>query len=234
MAVGFTSWTVLPHDPVVKANPNLWYVMGKMNSGKTQRVMVIARRSDGDLVIHNPIALEEDLMAELEAFGNPAYLVVPNGFHRQDAFIWKERFKDTRVIAPAGARKAVQKAVPVSLDYDEMADDDVVSLSHLDGTKAGEGVMLVRAPEGTTAVFCDAVMNVPPAKFPINFILGPTGVPSTPRAYCWMTIKDKGAFINHLRRLADREGIVRIIPGHGAPMDAGAPEVLRAVASQLE
>jgi hypothetical protein len=234
MAVGFTAWTVLPHDPIVKVSPNLWYVTGKMNEGKNQRMMVVARRSDGDLIVHNPIALDEAEMAELEAFGTPSYMIVPNSFHRQDAFIWKSRFPNSRVIAPKGARKAVEKAVPVQMDYEGISDDEIVSLAHLEGTAGAEGVMLVHDPEGTTAVFCDAVMNVKPMGFPWGFLLAPTGVPATPRLFQWMSVKDKAAFAGHLRLLADREHVVRILPGHGTPMDTGASEVLRAVAARVD
>ena len=91
MAKVFTTWTLLPHKPIEKLEENLWRVEGKMPDGKTQRAMVVARKQNGGLVIHNAIALEETEMKELEAFGKPEILLVPNRFHRQDSRIWKER-----------------------------------------------------------------------------------------------------------------------------------------------
>ena len=78
MAKCFETWTVLPHGPLEKLNENLWRIEGTMPDGKTKRVMTIARMKDGRLVIHNAIALEPALQAEIEAFGTPACIVVPN------------------------------------------------------------------------------------------------------------------------------------------------------------
>ncbi len=41
-------------------------------------------------------------MVELEAFGNLRYFVVPNGFHRQDALVWKARYPQLKVVARLG------------------------------------------------------------------------------------------------------------------------------------
>jgi len=51
MAKCFTTWTVLPHEPIEKHAENLWSVSGKMPGGN-QRRMTIVRRADGKLVIH--------------------------------------------------------------------------------------------------------------------------------------------------------------------------------------
>src|ERR1044072_7121376 len=106
MAQCFTTWTVLPHEPVTKHSENLWSVSGNMPRGN-QRRMTVARRSDGKLVIHNPIALDDAEMKELEAFGKPAFLVVPNGFHRMDSQIYKQRYPDIAVLCPQRAQKKI-------------------------------------------------------------------------------------------------------------------------------
>src|SRR5258706_8421016 len=103
MAKCFTSWTVLDHAPIEKLTENAWSVSGVMPGGN-QRRMTIARRSDGKLVIHNAIALGDAEMKELEAFGRPSYLVVPNGFHRQDAIIYKQRYPELVVLCPRNAK----------------------------------------------------------------------------------------------------------------------------------
>lgn len=50
-----------------------------------KRVMAVAKRADGKLVIHSAIAMTEDRMRELEGLGEPAYLIVPSRAHRLDA-----------------------------------------------------------------------------------------------------------------------------------------------------
>ena len=106
----FDKWTVLPHKPLQKLEDNLWMVEGQLE--QIRRVMVVARLGDGRLVIWNAIALGEPEMKELEAWGTPAFLIVPNGMHRMDARIWKQRYPSLTVIAPPGARKKIEQVVP--------------------------------------------------------------------------------------------------------------------------
>ena len=67
-------------------------------------------------------ALGLDEMAALEAYGRPAYLIVPSDKHRLDAKIWKDRYPEIQVIAPEGARAKVEETVQV--DTVEPLSDD--------------------------------------------------------------------------------------------------------------
>jgi hypothetical protein len=82
MAKVFQTWTTLEHEPIQKHGDNLWSVSGRMPNPSIRRRMTVAKLANGGLVIHNAIALDDASMKELEAFGEPAYLVVPNGFYR--------------------------------------------------------------------------------------------------------------------------------------------------------
>jgi hypothetical protein len=232
MAVGFTTWTVLDNKPIDKLEENLWHISGRMPGGN-ERKMVVARRGDGDLVIFNAIALAEPAMAELEAFGRPAYMVVPNAFHRQDAFIWKQRYPGIKVVAPRGARKAVAKAAPVELHCDEVPADDRVQVTHPQGLADREALMIVRHGAGQTLVACDALLNMASrdVKFPFSFLLAPLDTLSTPRAIRWMMLRDRAAWVRHLEQLAGT--ITRIIPGHGAIIEKDAAGALRGAAARL-
>src|SRR5215217_2718638 len=72
---------------------NLWVVEGtiQMPPGPLPRRMTIARLSSGDLVVFSAIALDDAAIAKVDALGRPAFLVVPNAFHREDAPAWKRR-----------------------------------------------------------------------------------------------------------------------------------------------
>src|SRR6266487_1254145 len=83
MAKAFETWTVLSHGPIEKLESNVWRVQGTMPMGPP-RVMVLVRLGDGRVIVHNGIALEEERMKEIEAWGQPAFLVVPNAGHRMD------------------------------------------------------------------------------------------------------------------------------------------------------
>ncbi len=222
----FTTWTVLPHDPIEKLSENLWCVEGTMPSGKFKRRMSVARMADGALLVHNAIALEPNEMQELEAFGRPSYIVVPNGFHRQDARIWKDRYPAAKVVAPRCSAKKVAQIVPVDLTYAEAPSDPSVTLSHFDGCKEREGFLEVRSPEGTTLVINDIVCNLPKLGGLMGYFMGPTGQPSVPRFTRWFVAQSGSALGEHVGRLAGTPGLKRLVFSHGKTIETDAASAL--------
>jgi hypothetical protein len=231
MAKCFETWTVLPHSPLEKLGDNLWRVGGKMPDGKTTRAMTLARLGDGRLLIHNAIALEEPLMAEIEAWGKPSFIVVPNGFHRQDAKIYKQRYPGAVVLCPRATRSRVARVVNVDGSYDDAPKDDAVRLTHLEGCKEGEGVLEVRSSDGASLVFADALCNLPPTPGLVGFLLAPTGKASVPRAFRLLVTRNKGVFKEHLTRLASIAGLKRIIVSHGSMITDRVADTLRTAAA---
>jgi hypothetical protein len=229
----FTTWTVLQHDPIQKLSENLWCVQGVMPDGKTTRKMSVIRMRDGALLFHNAIALSEPCMQELEAFGRPAYVVVPGAFHRQDARIWKDRYPQAKVVSPRGAAKRVASIVPVELGYDEMPSDDSVKLSHFEGVEEREGYVEVRSADGTTLIINDIICNLPKSGGLLGFFMAPTGQPSVPRITRWMITKARGALGEHLDTLSKTTALRRLILSHGDNIEgdaAGALATARATA----
>jgi hypothetical protein len=226
----FTTWTVLPHRPIEKLADNLWRVSGMM--GQVQRQMVVARMRDGGLMIENAIALDDAEMKELEAWGRPTYLIVPNGYHRQDAAIWKARYPHLKVIAPPRGRNRIAKIVPVDLTTDEAPGDADVQIVPMPGC-ASDTLLQVRSGDDVTLTFCDTVLNVPKRSGAIGFMLAPTGRVSAPRAARWLMIQDKRALAAQLEQLAALPGLRRVLVGHGAPITADPAGALRSVAQQL-
>ena len=214
MPVGHANWTVLPHDPIEKLTDNLWFVQGIM-SKTNRRNMVLARLRDGRVIIHNAIALDEPSMAEIDAWGSVAAILIPNAYHRQDAAIMQARYPKAMVYAPRGALAAANKATPCSGCYRDVPTDDSVSLRELDGVNDREGVVLVHSTDGKSAVFCDTVLNLPRMAGIIGFALHPTGVVSVPRATRWLFAKDKRKLSIDLTAIAGTPELVRVIPGHG-------------------
>jgi hypothetical protein len=229
--MSFTEWTVLPHDPIEKLASNLWSVSGKMPKGN-QRRMTLARLGDGRLLVHNAIALNADEMQELEAFGEVAAIVVPNGFHRQDARIWKDRYPNAKVYCPKKAQKAVRKVVGVDGDYDAVPRDSGVRAVHLDGMAGAEGVVEIQSDAGRTLVFNDAILNMTPQGALMDLMLAPVGKPSVPRFSRWFFVKDKPAFREHLATLT-RGGVERIIVGHGATIEQDTTAVVTDLLAQM-
>jgi hypothetical protein len=184
--------------------------------------------------MHNAIALEEDLMAEIDAWGEVAAILVPNSFHRMDAKIMKDRYPKAKVYAPAAAAKAVGKVVSVDGSYADAPGDKTVSVRHLDGMKEREGMMEVRSNDGVTAIFCDTVLNMPVLPGFFGFILHPTGQPAVPRATRWFFLKDSAALKADLGKVAATDGLVRIISGHGKLIASDAPAAMRAAVATLD
>ena len=111
----FEEWTVLPHGKLTRVDDNLLSVVGQLEMplGEYPRRMTVVHLNDGRLVIYSAISLNEDEMAALESFGEPAYLIVPNELHRLDAKTWKERYPHIVVVAPSGVREKVSEVVTV-------------------------------------------------------------------------------------------------------------------------
>jgi hypothetical protein len=213
--------------------PNLWRVEGDLPKGRGTRVMTIARMRDGGLLIHNAIALEEPLMAEIEAFGRPSVLVVPNGFHRLDSRVFRDRYPSVKVVCPAGARKKVEEVVKVDASYAEAPSDEDVRLSHVDGTGEREGVLEVKSDGRTSLVLNDIVNNLPQLGSVLGFFIGPGGKPGVPRVVRWFLVKDRAAARAHLEKLPQTPGLQRVIVSHGRMLSDKPADELRTAAATI-
>ena len=235
MAKVHTSWQVLPHGSIERLSERVWRVEGKLPNMPLKRVMTVARRSDGGLVVHNGIALGEAELAEIKAWGPVVAIAVPNGYHRLDARVFHERFPSARVICPAGARKKVAEVVPVTSTYDEEPADPAVSFETLDGMKGAEGAMIVRDASGTTLVLNDLVFNMPHVRgftgFMLNKVTASTGGPRISRVVRWFLARDKPALRAHLERLAGLPDLRRVIVSHHQVIEQ--PQLLRDLAATL-
>ena len=154
-------WTVLPHDPPRQVTDDIMTVVGEIEMPlmTLPRRMTVVRLKDGRLVIFSAIALDEAEMRRLEDFGAPAFLIVPSDHHRMDAKIWKDRYPALCVVAPPGAREAVEEAVPVDATEPDFGDPSV-RLVIVPGTDGREAALEIRRPGGLTLVINDVIGNI--------------------------------------------------------------------------
>lgn len=215
---GEDAWRVLPHGPIERLAENLWWVTGTQKGMSLKRIMTIAKRTDGKLVIHSAIAMSDDDMRKLEALGEPAFLVVPSRFHRIDAPRYKRRYAGLRVYAPRGGLKAIESKVQVDGTYEDYPADDAVRLERVEGLGDEEGVMRVKSEDGTTLVFNDAVFNMDRPRDAIGYVftalLGSAPGPRVSRTAKLVLVKDQPAFRNELERLAETSDLVRVMVAH--------------------
>jgi len=238
MAKPAAEWCPATHGPIEKLSENLWRVEGALPRMSLRRVMTVARLSDGRLVIHSAVALADEAMRELEAWGTPAFLVVPNGFHRLDAPAYKKRYPSLKVLTPKGARNKVAERVPVDGTYDDFPSDPQVQLQPLAGVGDHEGAMIVRSADGVTVVLTDVVFNMDKKSDFLGWLFtslfGSAPGPRVSRLYKMVAVKDKEALRADLERLATTPELQRLVVAHEKlASGAAAAEALRRAATYL-
>lgn len=231
------AWKVIEHGPIERLSEHLWRVEGSIPGMGLRRVMSVAKLGDGRLVVHNAIALAEAEMAELERWGEVAFVIVPNAFHRIDAPRFAARYPNAKILCPTAATSAVARKVAVHGSYDLLPADARVSMGMLDGVGNAEGFMTVKDEEGTTLVLNDAVFNMPHAEgltgFVLEHVTQSTGGPRVTRVARLFLVKDKRAFAEGLVKLAGTPELSRIIVSHHRMITDAPAETLRAVAATV-
>lgn len=219
-------WRVLEHGAIGKLTDRLWRVEGMVPGMSLRRVMTVAKRASGGLLIHSAIALDAGEMAELEAWGEPELLLIPSGYHRLDAPAYKKRYPALRVFTPAGSRSKVEELIRVDGTYEDVPKDDVVRAFTLPGTGEREGALLVRSGDGLTLVLNDVVMNMDRRKDVLGFlfttILGSAPGPRVSRLSKLAIVKDRAALKAELLRLAALPDLVRLVVSHDKVTSGGS------------
>ncbi len=232
-----SEWTVLPHSPIEKLEENLWWVKGTLPGMDLPRVMTLVRLEDGRVVVHSAIALDDASMSEIEAWGRPAILLVPNAYHRLDAPAFAARYPEMRVLCPKGGRSKIEEVIGVNGTLDEFDGGSTTKVDYLEGVAKVEGVLTVRSGAGTTLVFNDAIFNLSHGKglggLIFRYVTASTGGPRVTRLFRLFALKDKAALASHLVRLAGTPDLIRIIVSHGRAINDRPAEVLRQVAATL-
>lgn len=231
-------WKVHEHGPIRELEENLWLVSGEIPGlpMPLRRTMTLLRLADGRVAIHGGIPLDDGSMRRLEAWGEPALLVVPNGWHRIDAPAYKKRYPQLRVLCPAGASQRVSEVVPVDGAYDAFPKDPLIAVETLEGTRMREGVFVVRSAARASLVFNDLFFNQAHLPGFWGFVYRAIGSTGSPRV-TWLArtamVEDRGALAAHLQRLSVVQGLARLVPGHGEVVEQEAPAVLLAVSARL-
>jgi hypothetical protein len=238
MTQPFQQWTVLPHGKLVQSDENILTVVGQIHMPLMDlpRRMTVVRLVDARLVVFSAIALDEDEMSALEAYGRPAYLIVPSDKHRLDAKTWKDRYPGIQVVAPEGARDKVAEAVPVDT-VSPGFDDPNVQFVTVPGTRGREAALVVRTPKGTTLVLNDVVGNIRDAAGFGGWLLHLAGFAGkeaqVPAVVKMAVIEDKSALRTQLLQWAQIESLKCILVSHGSPIEDNPRRVLRELAESL-
>lgn len=231
-------WKVRPHGPLVEIDDKILTATGELHMPmEFERRMTAVRLRRSRLAIFSAVSLDEFEMCALEVHGRPAFLIVPNGRHRLDAKAWKERYPSIVVVAPEGAREAVEKKVHVDTTDPDFGDPDVDFIA-VPGTDGQESALLVRSDGGITLILNDLIANLRGESGVGGWFLRRMGFagdePHIPRPIQMRIVEDKGTLRGQLLRWAELPGLRRIIVSHGAPIEAHPAQVLRELAATLE
>ena len=238
MSKPLQKWKVLPHGKLERIADNIMTVTGdiRMPLMDLPRRMTVVRLNGSRLVVYSAIALEDHEMKKLEAFGRPAYLIVPSDKHRLDAKIWKDRYPKMRVVAPEGAQASVAKIVPVDTTAPRFEDPSLDFVT-VPGTRGHESALVVRSKTGTTLVLNDIVGNIRDASGVGGWLLHLAGFAGKkaqiPKVVKMAMIKDQGALRAQLLEWAEIVSLKRILVSHGSPIENNPRQALRDLAGSL-
>lgn len=123
--------------------------------------------------------MKEETMAEMEKLGQVKYIVVPNGMHRLDAKVYKERYPHAKVICSEIEKAKVSEMVDVDDTIDNIIKTDSAFQSAADvlfpegcyddmGEYGFKVVLEGKGKKGKgetkAMIFCDQFFNVQPEK----------------------------------------------------------------------
>jgi hypothetical protein len=232
-------WKVLPHGNLDKVDDKVMTVVGQIHMPLMDlpRRMTVVRLAGSRLVIFSAIALDEAQMSAIEAFGRPAYLLVPSDKHRLDAKIWKIRYPEIRVVAPSGSQAKIQQVVSVDTT-DPRFDDPDVQFVTVAGTRNREAALIVKGSSGTTLVLNDVVGNIHDETGIGGWLLRRFGFAGSnaqiPKVVKMVLINDTAALRAQLSEWAGIESLKRILVSHGAAIEDNPRQVLRDLAASLK
>ena len=229
-------WTVLPHSTIQKIEENLWTVENKVPGTQIGRRMCIIKRTDGSLLFFHAIPLDEQTLAEVRAWGTPAYLVLGHDQHTMDAHAFQEKL-GLKVYGPKENHAALQERVTLTGALEEVPSDPSMDIIGVPGTKKGETAIILRsgADNRVSILVSDVLHNTHREDTSLPFrIMGFTSnAPKVVPAFRMLFIKDKSVLKNVLTKWADLPNLKRLVPFHGRIVEQDAAGAIRAAASKL-
>jgi hypothetical protein len=235
MTAPFEKWTVLPHGKLTRLNERIITVVGdlKMPLLHLPRRMTAVRLNSGDLAIFSAIALQEPDMAELEALGRPAFLIVPSERHRLDAPGYAQRYPDMTVVAPSGGKEKIGEVVRVDTSTPAFGDPSVRYVE-----VAADSALEVDCEDGLTLIVNDSIGDIHDESGIGGWLLrvmGFAGDDAHVPAPVKVTLgKHKSEVAQQFRRWAERDDLRRIIVSHGDSIEVDPRGVLRKLAASLD
>lgn len=228
---------VFPHSKIQRLYPNLWIVQGEFPHSRLPRNMIIYRYDEDKLLLHSVVALEEKMMKELESYGKPSIMVVPNWDHWAHIAAFKKRYPDIIVACPKASVEKVEPKLHVETVCEDLFPFKGMIFHIVPGIIPYEGVFEFPIGNNRVAIVMnDLITNVPNQKGFNGFLLRITkssGKPNViPIVRKNLKLK-KQPVKNFLKRLADREDIDLLTTSHGASITKDIPLTISRIVDGL-
>lgn len=210
------AWKPLPDDPIQELEDNLRAIPGHVaGMPRGSRRMSIARRADRKLVFYDSFAVDDDKLAAIHAFGEPAYQVITNLHHCREVAAFKERLGVKTFCARSIVHK-VRRRVQVDGLHEELPPDPTMELRPAGGLRTGEAWLVVRSGDRTSVLIADSVMWFPEGNWMVRLmgLVGPEPKVAPP-FFRLIQLADKRAFRASFEALLDSTPITRVVPCHG-------------------
>lgn len=214
-----------------------WHVQGaplRMPLGvKLPIASSVLRLPDGSLVLYSPVALDDELAAELAALGQVAHVVAPSVLHHKYAAAALARYPDAKLHAPPGlARKRPDLRIDHVLGASarsgsaEPAWRDAIEPCYIAGAPKLDEVVLFHRASGTLAC-ADLFFNLPKQTGISRFAFGLTGVggghPAQSRVWTFL-VKDRAATRASIDQVLCMP-VQQIAPAHGRAFSISAADL---------
>jgi hypothetical protein len=198
--------------------------------------MTVLDVGGGELLLHSPIAIDDDLRNEIAELGRVRHVLAPNLLHHLHAAPALARFPGSRLYAPPGlAEKCPGLEVHRTLDGPVPPELDAeLELELVRGVPKLNEVVVLHRRSGTLVV-ADLVFNVvAPRGLGAHLLflsVGCHGRLAQSRAFRFMT-RDRAAAGESARRILNWR-FERLIPAHGEVLAQDAPARLAAALERM-
>lgn len=201
------------------------------------RIMNVVQLGDGGLFVHSPSPLDEPLRAALDALGEVRFVAAANRLH---GHMWMEPYRDAypgaELLAAPGLRKR-RKDLDFAADLGDAPDPrwaGELAQAQFRGNRFMQEVeFLHRASR--TLIAADLVLHFGPDSAPLTGALARMGLMYgrlRPTPLFRLLTRDRAAGRADLERILAWD-FDRVIPGHGAILEAGGREAIRREWSRL-
>lgn len=197
--------------------------------------MTIIEAAPGQLLIHSPVPIDDEMRAEIDRLGEVRWIIGPNALHHTYLPDAAKTFPDAEVWGTSGVlakRSEIAFAGNLSESRPATLPESIVPLAVAGVPSLNETVFWL--PDAETLVCSDLVFNMhDPSTFMTRLLLkavvGNAPGPRQSRSFRWFFVKDREANAEFLHDLIERD-FDNLVMAHGDVVLGGGARALEQAA----